>query len=58
MRVDAFAAPHRGHPPDAETAAATLQRRFDQLTDLAAHTLIAADLLAWRRSERVSTAGA
>ncbi len=56
----------------AETTAATLQRRFDQLTDPAAHTLvasicqqrgddaalIAADLLARRRAERVSTAGA
>jgi len=56
----------------AETTAATLQRRFDALTDPAAHTLvasirqqrgddaalIAADLLARRRAERVSTAGA
>jgi len=58
----------------AETTAATLQRRFDQLTDPAAHALIsgiwrqrgdeaallAADLLAQRRAERVSvtTAGA
>ena len=56
----------------AETTAATLQRRFDQLTDPAAHTLVAnirqqrgddaallaADLLARRRAERVSTAGA
>ena len=56
----------------AETTAATLQRRFDALTDPAAHTLvasirqqrgddaalIAADLLARRRAERVNTAGA
>ena len=56
----------------AETTAATLQRRFDQLTDPAAHALvasirrqcgddaalIAADLLARRRAEQVSTAGA
>jgi integrase/recombinase XerD len=56
----------------AETTAATLQRRFDQLTDPAAHALIssirqrqgdeaallATDLLAQRRAERVSTAGA
>jgi integrase/recombinase XerD len=56
----------------AETTAATLQRRFDQLTDPAAHALVsgirqrqgdeaalvAADLLAQRRAERVSTAGA
>ncbi|MGD0103139.1 MAG: tyrosine-type recombinase/integrase [Rhodopila sp.] len=56
----------------AETTAATLQRRFDQLTDPAAHALIsgirqrrgdeaallAADLLAQRRAERVTTAGA
>jgi integrase/recombinase XerD len=56
----------------AETTAATLQRRFDQLTDPAAHTLvariqrqrgddaalIAADLLARRRPEQVNTAGA
>jgi len=56
----------------AETTAATLQRRFDQLTDPAAHTLVAsirqqrgddaaligADLLARRRAECVSTAGA
>ncbi len=56
----------------AETTAATLQRRFDALTDPAAHTLvasirqqrgddaalIAADLLTRRRAERVSTAGA
>ncbi len=56
----------------AETTAATLQRRFDALTDPAAHTLIAsiqqqrgddaaliaADLLARRRAERLSTAGA
>jgi integrase/recombinase XerD len=56
----------------AETTAAMLQRRFDALTDPAAHTLvasirqqrgddaalIAADLLARRRAERVSTAGA
>jgi integrase/recombinase XerD len=56
----------------AETAAATLQRRFDQLTDPAAHSLvtsirqqrgenaamIAADLLARRRAEQVNIAGA
>jgi integrase/recombinase XerD len=56
----------------AETTAATLQRRFDQLTDPTAHALIsdirqrqgdeaallAADLLARRRAERVNTAGA
>ncbi|RZF58629.1 integrase [Sphingomonas populi] len=56
----------------AETTAATLQRRFDRLTDPAAHTLVttiqqqrgddaallAADLLARRRAEQVSTAGA
>ena len=56
----------------AETTAATLQRRFDQLTDPAAHALVsgirqqqgdeaallAADLLAQRRAERVTTAGA
>jgi integrase/recombinase XerD len=56
----------------AETTAATLQRRFDQLTDPTAHALIsgirqrqgdeaallAADLLAQRRAERVTTAGA
>lgn len=56
----------------AETTAATLQRRFDQLTDPAAHALvagirqkqgdeaalIAANLLALRRAERVTTAGA
>jgi integrase/recombinase XerD len=56
----------------AETTAATLQRRFDALTDPAAHTLIsgirqrqgdeaalvAAELLAQRRAEQVSTAGA
>ena len=56
----------------AETTAATLQRRFDQLTDPTAHALVsgirqrqgdeaallAADLLAQRRAERVSTAGA
>jgi integrase/recombinase XerD len=56
----------------AETTAATLQRRFDQLTDPAAHALVsgirqrlgeeaallATDLLAQRRAERVSTAGA
>ena len=55
----------------AQTTAATLQRRFDQLTDPAAQTLVsgirrergddaalvAADLLARRRAERVSTAG-
>ncbi|HYZ60917.1 MAG TPA: tyrosine-type recombinase/integrase [Acetobacteraceae bacterium] len=56
----------------AETAAATLQHRFDQLTDPAAHALVAgirrergddaallaADLLARRRAEQVSTADA
>jgi integrase/recombinase XerD len=56
----------------AETTAATLQRRFDALTDPAAHdlvahirqqhgddaALIAAQLLAQRRVERVTTAGA
>jgi integrase/recombinase XerD len=56
----------------AETTAATLQRRFDQLTDPTAHVLIsgirqkqgdeaailAADLLAQRRAERLTTAGA
>jgi integrase/recombinase XerD len=56
----------------AETAAATLRRRFDQLTDPTAHALVAgiqrqrgdeaallaAALLARRRAERVSTAGA
>lgn len=56
----------------AETTAATLQRRFDQLTDPAAHALVAgirqkqgdeaalvaASLLALRRAERVTTAGA
>jgi integrase/recombinase XerD len=56
----------------AETTAATLQRRFDQLTDPTAHALIAgirqrqgdeaalvaANLLALRRAERVTTAGA
>src|SRR3954466_3999750 len=56
----------------AETTAATLQRRFDQLTDPAAHTLvtsirqqrgddaalIAADLLARRRAEQINIAGA
>jgi integrase/recombinase XerD len=56
----------------AETTAATLLRRFDQLTDPTAHALIsgirqrrgdeaallAADLLAQRRAERVTTAGA
>jgi integrase/recombinase XerD len=56
----------------AETTAATLQRRFDQLTDPAAHTLVAsirqqrgddaallaADLLARRRAEQVTIAGA
>ncbi len=56
----------------AETTAATLQRRFDQLTDPAAHTLVAsirqqrgddaallaADLLVRRRAETVTTAGA
>ena len=54
----------------AETTAAALQRRFDQLTDPAAHTLVAgirrrrgdeaallaAELLAQRRAERVSLA--
>jgi integrase/recombinase XerD len=56
----------------AETTAATLQRKFDQLTDPAAHALVsgirqrrgdeaallAADLLAQRRAERVTTVGA
>ena len=56
----------------AETTAATLQRRFDQLTDPAAHTLVAsirqqrgddaallaADLLVRHRAEKVTTAGA
>jgi integrase/recombinase XerD len=56
----------------AETTAATLQRRFDQLTDPAAHTLVAnirqqrgddaallaAELLTRRRAEQVTTAGA
>lgn len=56
----------------AETTAATLQRSFDRITDPAAHALIAgirqqrgddaaliaADLLARRRAERVTTAGA
>ncbi len=56
----------------AETTAATLQRRFDQLTDPAAHTLVAsirhqrgddaallaAELLTRRRAEQVNTAGA
>ena len=56
----------------AETTAATLQRRFDRLTDPAAHTLvtsirqqrgddaalIAADLLARRRAEPINIAGA
>ena len=56
----------------AETTAATLQRRFDQLTDPTAHALIsgirqrqgdkaallAADLFAQRRAERLTTAGA
>jgi integrase/recombinase XerD len=56
----------------AETTAATLQRRFDQLTDPAAHilvtnirqqrgddaALIAVDLLARRRAEPVNIAGA
>jgi integrase/recombinase XerD len=55
----------------AETTAATLQRRFDGLTDPGAHAfvsgirqgrgddaaLLAADLLAQRRAERVSIAG-
>jgi integrase/recombinase XerD len=59
-------------PLYAETTAATLQRRFDQLTDPAAHTLvtsirqqrgddaalIAADLLARRRAEQINIAGA
>jgi integrase/recombinase XerD len=53
----------------AETTAATLQRRFDQLTDPAAHALVAgirrqrgdeaallaAELMAQRRAERVTT---
>ncbi len=53
----------------AETTAATPRRRFDQLTDPAAHALVAgirqrqgddaallaADLLAQRRAERVTT---
>ncbi len=56
----------------AETTAATLQRRFDALTDPAAHDLVAgirrqrgddaallaAELLAQRRAERVTTVGA
>ena len=56
----------------AETTTATPQRRFDQLTDPAAHALVAsirqqrgdnaallaADLLARRRAEQVTTAGA
>ena len=56
----------------AETTAATLQRRFDQLTDSTAHALVAgirqkqgdeaalvvANLLALRRAERVTTASA
>ena len=56
----------------AETTAATLQRSFDRITGPAAHTLIAgirqrrgddaallaADLLAQRRAERLNTAGA
>ena len=56
----------------AETTAATLQRRLDQLTDPAAHTLVAsirqqrgddvallaAELLARRHTEQVSTGGA
>lgn len=56
----------------AETTAATLQRRFDQLTDPAAHTwvadirmqrgddaaLLAAELLVRRRAEQVNTADA
>jgi integrase/recombinase XerD len=56
----------------AETTAATLQRRFDQLTDPTAHALIsgiqqrqgdeaallAADLLAQRRADWLTTAGA
>lgn len=55
----------------AETTAATLQRRFDQLTDPGAHALVsgirqrqgdeaallAADLLTQRRAERVRTVG-
>src|SRR3954454_9341233 len=55
----------------AETTAATLQRKFDQITDAAAHALVAgirrqrgddaalmaAELLAQRRAERLSTAG-
>jgi integrase/recombinase XerD len=56
----------------AETTTATLQRKFDQLTDPTAHALISgiqrqqgdeaalftADLLAQRRAERLTTAGA
>jgi len=56
----------------AETTAAVLQRRFDQLTDPAAHALVsgirqkqgdeaallAAHLLAQRRAERLTTADA
>lgn len=56
----------------AETTAATLQRKFDRLTDPAAHALVssirqqqgddaallAADLLAQRRAERLTTADA
>jgi integrase/recombinase XerD len=56
----------------AETTAAALKRNFDRITDPAAHTLIAsirqrqgdeaavlaAELLAQRRAERVTTAGA
>src|SRR5208283_4975337 len=56
----------------AETTAATLQRKFDALTDPGAHDLVvgirrkrgddaallAAELLAQRRAERVTTAGA
>ena len=56
----------------AETTAATVQRRFDHLTDPTAHSLIsgirqrqrdeaalfATDLLAQRRAERLTTAGA
>ncbi|HQT62078.1 MULTISPECIES: tyrosine-type recombinase/integrase [unclassified Acidiphilium] len=56
----------------AETTAASLQRRFDQLTDPTAHALIsgirkqqgdeaaliAVNMLSQRRAERLSTAGA
>jgi len=60
------------YPLYAETTAATLQRRFDRLTDPAAHALVssirqqqgdevallAAELLAQRRAERISRADA